>query len=1058
MAKADAPAFTLLRRPLPESAFSPNAAQSEVLSACTAPARAPLLVLGAPGTGKTATLIQSVVSRINSGFDPNQILILTYGRESASALRDAIVLRTSMSSFEPIARTFHSLAFSILNEKLDPDDPSYVMVSGAEQDLFIRSLLENPELNPDVVWPQDLALALPTRGFARELRDLILRASERNMSYQELIAKSHELHERYWEPAAKLWQVYDDVMALRYGTVPGTPLRIDPSAIISGAINKLRGDSELLKKYRSRFSAIYIDEFQESDKSQRDLLSELSGPDLTLFADPDSAIGRFRGADPEGALAYKDKSEFKVLTLNTVFRTAPSITKLSNEIAAKFRSAAPTRNRNNGEYTGVDRGIKVAKLGSNGDSANYIAHAFRTAHLRDGLPWSQMAVILRSPGAAITALQRAFALNNIPIDIDASALALGDNPAIVPILTVAQIATGKIKLTPTNFAIIEELLRSEFGGADSLSMRQMRVELSKHREEGDTKTSTQMILDVLDDNQAPIQWDSIRPLQRIAELIAAARKSLKGKADVTDLLWAIWSNAKNYEGELLSNNWRNRALKGGARGAAADRDLDAVIQLFESARRFSQRLPDAKPDQFIDQILGESILSDAITSRGQREEVVSVMTVHSSKGMEWELVALTGMQEGIWPNLRQRGSLLGSERLVESMRTGLVSRQEIEASAASALVEDERRLLHVAVSRAKSGLIVTAYSEEDSEPSAYFEEIYTHVHGVTSHEAALTELPRALTQQALVSTLRRQLLDAKAGDNEKDFAASLLRTLAEAGIESAHPDNWLGALPISSNEPSLPSDADVSVSPSNLQSFSECGLKWFLEKSGGQDGDSSAQLVGIAIHKLAELLKSDPETSIDFMVERLTENWKLIDSNEGWVKGYELEQAVKKLRKFYKWHTENGNTLHEVEAKFKKTIGRAILNGSVDRVEITESGEIYIVDLKTGAPSVAQKRIHENLQLAGYQLAVLEDAFDPKLPSTKTNGAVLVFLGDKKSDNATERIQDVIDQDATKQLVIDSAEKMSAAEFTATINSRCRTCALKSSCPAQPQGRSVIEP
>ena len=1020
--------------------------------------KSPLLVLGGPGTGKTKTLVKSVVQRIAEGADPNSILVLAYGRERAGQLRDEIVLQSGASAFEPMVRTFHSLAFSIINEAVHDGDLKYVLISGAEQDSFIRSLLSSIENSPKVQWPQILEPALGTRGFARELRDLILRAAERNMGYQDLLNKAKELNEPWWVPATAFWREYDETMGLQYGTVADTPMRIDSSSIIPSAINRLRGNSILAERIRRKFPIILVDEFQESDKSQRDLLSEISGPELTLFADPDSAIGRFRGADPEGALAYKDKSEFKVLTLNTVFRTAPSVTKLSNEIASKFRSASPTRDRINGEFTGLDREIRVAKLGSNGDSANYIAHAFRTAHLRDGLPWSQMAVILRSPGAAISALQRAFALNNIPLDIDASALALGDNPAIVPILTIAQIATGKIKLTPTNFALIEELLRSEFGGADSMSMRQMRVELSKTREPEDAKTSTQMILDVLDDNQAPIQWDSIRPLQRIAELIAAARKSIKGKADVADLLWAIWSSAKNYEGELLSNNWRSRALKGGARGAAADRDLDAVIQLFESARRFSQRLPEAKPEQFIDQILGESILSDAITTRGQREEVVSVMTVHSAKGMEWELVALTGMQEGIWPNLRQRGSLLGSERLVESMRTGLVSRQEIEASAASALVEDERRLLHVAVSRAKSGLIVTAYSEEDSEPSAYFEEIYTHVHGVTSTEAALTELPRALTQQALVSTLRRQLLDDPTADNQKHFAASLLRTMAEAGIESAHPDNWLGALPISSNEPSLPSNAEVWVSPSNLQSFSECGLKWFLEKSGGQDGDSSAQLVGIAIHKLAELLKQDPETSIDFMVERLTENWKLIDSNEGWVKGYELEQAVKKLRKFYKWHTENGNALHEVEAKFKKTIGRAILNGSVDRVEITESGEIYIVDLKTGAPSVAQKRIHENLQLAGYQLAVLEDAFDPKLPSTKTSGAVLVFLGDKKSDNATERIQAVIDQDATKQLVIDSAEKMSAAEFTATINSRCRTCELKSSCPAQPQGRSVIEP
>jgi superfamily I DNA/RNA helicase len=347
-----------------------------------------------------------------------------------------------------------------------------------------------------------------------------------------------------------------------------------------------------------------------------------------------------------------------------------------------------------------------------------------------------MAVILRSPGAGVSAISRAFALNNIPIQIDSGALALGENPVIKPILTIAQIALDKIKLVPSNWDLIEEILFSEFGGADALSLRQMRIDLGKIRESGDeAKPSTQVILEILDNNDAPLPWEQLLSLKRVADVIAEARKVVRmnskgnNKVDIADLIWAIWNTAKNYEGDSLATTWRNRALKGGARGAAADRDLDAVITLFESARRFAERMPGSDPQLFLDQLLSESIQSDAIAARGQRGEVVSVLTVHSAKGLEWDLVAITGLQEGVWPNLRQRGSLLGSERLVESQRSQLTARREIEVSAANALIEDERRLLNVAISRAKRALVVTAYSkEDDSEPSQYFEDIYEFIH------------------------------------------------------------------------------------------------------------------------------------------------------------------------------------------------------------------------------------------------------------------------------------------------------------------------------------------
>ena len=1050
----------LLRRTVVQSEFKPSSNQSVVIDSILNSTDARLIVYGPAGSGKSTTLVESVVRKIASGFDSNSILVLAYGRERASELRDEIVIQSGASAFEPLVRTFHSLAFSIINTQMDLDSPKYVLISGAEQDSFIRDLLSHPERSPGVNWPPELLPALGTRGFARELRDLILRASERNFSHEKLIAKAQLLNEPWWIPAAKFWKSSDNILGLQYGIVPGTPLRIDPSSIIALAINKLRSDAKLLTEWQNRFKLILVDEFQESDKAQRELLELLSGPQVCVFADPNSTVGQFRGAEPEGIGAFVRDYKYKKIYLDQAFRGTPSINNLTAAITEKLPNRTGIGAINEISFIGKDNGVDVAKLANQVDCANYIAHAFRTAHLRDGLAWSQMAVILRSPGAAVASLTRAFAINNIPIEIDADALSLGENPAITPILTIAEIALGRTTLTPANWEAIEELLLSEFGGADALSLRQMRIDIAKVRgDDGATRSSTEIILSILNENDAPLPWEQIKSLKQIADLIAAARLEIKRGGDISDLIWAIWSSAKSYDGVNMASSWRNRAIAGGVRGAAADRDLDAVIQLFESARRYAERMPGSGPQLFIDQIRGESILSDAITAQGQRNEVVRVMTVHSTKGLEWELVALTGLQEGIWPNLRARGSLLGSERLVESERSGmdsLVARSEIEASAASALIEDERRLLSVALSRAKSGLIITAFAkDDDSEPSQYFEEIYEHVYGTSSEDAALQELPRSLTPQALVATLRRNLMTGTA--DEKEFAAGLLKTLATKGITSANPDNWLGASELSSFEPSLPTSEKVSVSPSNLQSFSECGLKWFIEKSGGRDGDSTAQLLGIAIHALAAMLKEKPDMQVKEMEERLASNWALIDGNKGWVRDYQFTRAVEKLRKFYEWQKKNPNSLFAVEAKFHKEIGRAIFNGSVDRVEIDPQGRVYIVDLKSGASDVTKDAAQDHKQLAGYQLAIYEESFTEIEPGGESGGAELVFLGND-SKSASVKKQSPLDHQTIKDEVIAAADAMSAAEFSATVNKHCRTCSVSLICPIQPQGRSVIEP
>ena len=475
------------------------------------------------------------------------------------------------------------------------------------------------------------------------------------------------------------------------------------------------------------------------------------------------------------------------------------------------------------------------------------------------------------------------------------------------------------------------------------------------------------------------------------------------------------------------------------------------MELFEAARRFGERFPNSGAGRFIAQITEENILGDVITAKGQRPDVVEILTVHSAKGRQWEIVAIAGLQEGQWPNLRQRGSLLGSERLVERMRHGALPRKELDLLTANGLAEDERRLLHVAVTRAKSRLIVSAVEKDEEEPSIFFEEIYHHLHPELDEELRITAPVRPITPAALVATLRSELQGSQSAK-----AAAILQRLKVEGLAQADPEQWSGSLPISSTAPVIPVGALVPISPSSAENFTDCGVKWFLEKSGGGNGDTSAQILGSAIHAFAALMGKDPNLSEADLVGRLTSAWKLIDPHTGWVSAGELRRAVRMLQQFMEYHTTTPRELLGVEIAFSITLGRAVIKGSVDRLEVSADGELFIVDFKTSATPISLSKALENKQMQAYQLAVAEGGFTDIHPSTESSGAALVYLG-ATSKKVTQRLQPVIDSASVKEDIVAIGEAMSGNSFIATINSRCKQCLVKNSCPIQSDGRAVME-
>ena len=999
----------------------------------------PLVIQGGPGTGKTMVLIEAALSRINDGQNPDSILLLTYGRERASQLRDAVAVRTTKTMFEPLARTFHSLAFSIIKMKAHSQDPEPILLSGPEQESYIKELLAGDIADGYKEWPAELHAALTTHGFARELRDLILRASERGINPVQLEKLGTSEGEKFWLAAAKFWQRYINSMVMREISATDAKMRIDPSELVSRAALHLHNNPDVLAKLRERFTTIMVDEFQESDPAQRALLSILVGQDVIICADADSAVGRFRGADPDGLSAALDPYRGREIILKTGFRSASTIFDVGHTYVQSFKGSPVTRKRSCGNAN--EGSVAVNRFRSGAEEAAFIAHQFRSAHLREGISYSNMAVILRNPGVTASALRRAFSYVGIPVASELQALA--GNPAIAPFLLLARVA---IRAQPLNLDTAERLLMSEFGGADSISLRRIRRAMIAARVDGDERSGTQLLLDAIDDGQLFIEGaDSILRVHALLEKGRAVARNKSATAD--DLLWALWDNALTSDGQKLANSWRTQSLRPGVRGAAADRDLDAVIQLFESAARFSERFPLSGPAAFIAEIATEDIAGDVITAKGVRPDFIEILTVHSAKGREWDLVAVAGLQEGTWPNLKQRSSLLGAERLVERQRNPDIPRDQLDVIAASGLMQDEARLFHVALTRAKQSLFVTAVQRDDEEPSVFFEDIEVMVNKTDRTEPELTDVPRPITAPALVAELRSHLHGEHAHE-----AAGLLKGLSENGIYLADPASWVGSVPISTDAPVIDAEKEVIVSPSGAESFVECGVKWFLQNNGGTDGDSTAQVLGSAIHAFAAKMVKEPGTTREDLISNLSSSWKLIDPDSGWVSASHLESAVTMLKKFVDYHTKTTRTVVDAEMRFDVTLGRARIKGSVDRLEVEADGSLFIIDFKTGGSAISNKDAKENLQLKSYQVGIAEGGFSQGQVSA---GAELVYLGTDAA-SATIRPQHGIDIEEVKTQLNEIADGMGAATFFATINKRCKGCPVRKSCPVQSDGRTVI--
>ncbi|MGH3717031.1 MAG: ATP-dependent helicase, partial [Micromonosporaceae bacterium] len=744
-------AYRLVRRALDVTVPIPDDAQRRVVDHTAGPA----LVLGGPGTGKTTTLVESVVARIEAGADPERVLVLTFGRRGAARLRQRIAARLGRATAEPVVRTFHGYAFGILRRlAAEHDEPPPRLLTGPEQDLVIRELLASGDASE---WPVGLRPALRTRGFAGELRDLLLRAAERGVSPAELAALGRQVGREDWMAAGRFAQTYADVLALRDATTRGTAA-YDTAELVRVAAARLAADPELLDAERRRAGHTYVDELHDTDPAQLDLLTLVAGHGghLVAFADPDSSTYAFRGADPAGVYGFTERfavagREPPVVQLTTCWRATPELITATQRVADRLRGPARHRRRHPAPQVASGPQVEVALLRSATQEAAYLAQRLRAAHLVDGVPWSAMAVILRSTVHQLGPVRRALQHAGVPVEVAADELPLSGQPSVAPLLTLLRCALDPARLDEETAVA---LLHSPLGGADPYTERALRQGLrAVALAAGDRRHSDLLLIDALREpaELAAVDERWAAPAKRVARLLVTAREAAEAPGTTAeDALWSVW------QASGLAGTWAAASAAGGPRAAAADRDLDAVMALFETAARFADRLPGAGALAFTEHVLAQQIPADTLAATADRGEAVRLLTGHGAKGLEWELVAIPGVQEGRLPDLRLRGSVLGSEVLVDHL-AGRASAAEGWSGQLLARLDEERRLFFVAATRARRRLLVTAVVSGDGEeqPSRFLNDL---VEGAT--DAPHADLPRALTLPGLVAELRTVATDA----------------------------------------------------------------------------------------------------------------------------------------------------------------------------------------------------------------------------------------------------------------------------------------------------------
>lgn len=1030
-----------------------SAEQSEVLASW----RQPLLVLGAPGVGKTTLLGQAAVMTIRSGGA--QPVVLTSSRAAASRLRNAVTAELGEGSWRPTVTTVHGLARSLWQRFSGRAEVR--LLSAPEQEFRVRELLAGAD--PDL-WPGELRYAVQTRGFAAQVRAAIARARQLGLDPDDVIDFGGRAARPAWVALGRFFAEYLDVLdaegVLDYAElVHRTRLLLDSPQV--GAM------------LAAEVGAVLVDDYAELDASQLGLIASLSREaPLLAVADPDSVSAGFRGADPRAVREFAHlfgavDRPAQVTTLTTTHRHGPGVVAALSRLRARIPRVAagvPVT------VAAADPPSEVLVLDCHDEAeqARAIADELRRARVLDGVAFSQMAVLVRSGRRQLAPLAQALIAEGIPVEVPGDEIPLAQAAAVRPLLLALSVALAG-SAQPDEAV---RLLTSPLGGFDAVGLRVLARQWRSagHGDAAHLPLAAQ-ISQALNDPRwaavavegraAGVSSDHGERLTAMATLLAAARRLLDGDSAVDRVLWQLW------QGTDWPQRLAREATGDGPSAGRAEADLDALCALFDVAAETSGRGGAAGVRAFLSELAAQQIPADRQRESRPAGRGVDLLTAHRSRGREWQIVVVAGVQEGVWPAGRRMSVVLDASELDADGLLPAASPRELLAS--------ERRLFHLACSRARRRLVVTAVAGTEGEsdaPSRFVAEL-----GVRPRRPLKTELPFSLS--GLVAELRRTATSATVAEPLRRAATAELARLADttdpAGrpiVAAAQPRNWWGVRELSTA--AVVGEQPIRLSPSQVSAALTCPRRYFLDRNSGSGEPSLAATLGSLIHRLIQLATQEG-WGIAELRDELAAVWQRLPFEAAWFSASERVEVEQALARFVNWRAARDGELVAVEAGFRMELEldeRAVeLTGKIDWLERTSAG-LRVADFKTSRTTPTKAQVAGMDQLGIYQLAIASGALAEIAGSgwdqPESASAVYLRQAGRPEDTPKEFWQPSILERPflteesspyatwVHQRVAAAAHVVAVGEYPATPGPHCQGCAFASSCPADPRGRQVL--
>lgn len=592
----------------------------------------PLQILAGAGSGKTRVITYRIANLINHGVMPSQIMALTFTNKAASEMKARLGALLNNNISHMWIGTFHSMCLRILRSEIESlgYDSNFVIYDSYDQLTLLKECMKEAKVNTDIMKPAYFSSIISSA------KDELITPDE----YENKFALDIKT-----KTAAKVYKLYQKRLK--------SSNAVDFDDIIVLTIKVLKNNSNTLEYYREKFTHILVDEYQDSNHAQYVLVNLLASKykNLCVVGDDDQSIYGWRGADIRNILEFeKDYPESKIIKLEQNYRSTDIIVAGANAVISK--NSGRKRKKLWTEKSS-DKKIEIKKNYSDKDESNFISGEIHTKVARAEYNYRDFAILYRT-NAQSRNLEESLVRRNIPYNIYGG-LKFYDRKEIKDIMAYLKLISN-----PVDSVALKRIINVPKRGIGARTIEKF--------EEKATITGEAIYSAMLDFEQVDISARTKNSIRGFLMTINSIRS-------MTDILVPSEVIAKILENTNYMSEYEDDGEIEYQTRFENIQELISVAQEFEKANEVKT----------ISNFLSTISLSSDIDKLETEENVVTLMTLHSAKGLEFPVVFMSGLEEGVFP----------------------LSRSTTDENQ----LEEERRLCYVGMTRAEEKLYMTYATE-----------------------------------------------------------------------------------------------------------------------------------------------------------------------------------------------------------------------------------------------------------------------------------------------------------------------------------------------------------